>query len=376
MWKKTALSNLLGIATPIVQGPFGGGLSSTALLAIVSNAGGLGSFGAQHLEPAQIGPLVDELKQLTSRPFAINLWVSEQDSAAIGFTRDDFDRHVARLQPFYDELGIQKAEYPIRFGQSFPEQVEALLAAAPPVFSFVFGIPDPTIVAACRSKGIVTIGTATTADEAEALEAGGVDAIVATGLEAGGHRVSFLRTPEQSLTGGLVLIQLVRARVQVPVVAAGGIVTGRGVAGAMMLGADGVQIGTAFLACEESAASDPHRQKLWSEEAQRTVLTRGFTGRLARSIPNRFAVAMEAFANDLAPYPIQRWLTGTLRAAALAQGRADLISLWAGQAAPLLQYHRAGELFSSLVRETDEAFAWAATQAPSPTDPATSRQAE
>jgi len=364
MWKNNALSSLLGITTPIVQGPFGGGASSTALAAIVSNAGGLGSFGAQHLGPAQIGPLVSELKTLTSRPFAINLWVGDQDGAVAGFTRDDFDRHVARLQPFYDELGLQRPEYPNHFGQSFHEQFEALVEAAPPVFSFVFGVPDRRIIDVCRSRGIVTIGTATTADEAEALEAGGVDAIVATGLEAGGHRVSFMRTPEESLIGGLALIPLVRARVKVPVIAAGGIATGRGIAAAMMLGADGAQIGTAFLACEESGASAPHRQKLWSEEAQRTILTKCFTGRLARGIPNRFAVAMEAFAGDLAPYPIQRWLTGTLKAAAIAQDRADLTLLWAGQAAPLLQHRSAGELFSSLVRETEEAFGWAATQAP------------
>ena len=172
-----------------------------------------------------------------------------------------------------------------------------------------------------------------------------------------------MRTPEESLTGGLALIPLVRARVRVPVIAAGGIASGRGIAAAMMLGADGVQIGTAFLACEESGASAPHRRTLWSEEAQRTILTAGFTGRLARGIPNRLAGAMEAFADDLAPYPIQRWLTGTLKAAAVAQGRADLISLFAGQAAPLLRHRSAGALFSSLVRETDEAFGWAATQA-------------
>jgi nitronate monooxygenase len=159
----------------------------------------------------------------------------------------------------------------VRFGERFERQFEALLEVAPPVFSFVYGIPDAKILAACRARNIVTMGTIATVDEAVAMKRAGVDIIVATGFEAGGHRVSFLRSAEDSLTGTFALIPLVADRVSVPVVAAGGIAYGCGVAAPLTLGADGLQIGTAFPACNESAASNIHRNALFSEAAKQTI---------------------------------------------------------------------------------------------------------
>ncbi|MFD0739427.1 NAD(P)H-dependent flavin oxidoreductase [Lysobacter koreensis] len=371
MWNDTELSRRLGLRHPIVQGPFGGGLSSVELLAAVSEAGGLGSFGIHHLAPDAIRALDASIRARTSQPYALNLWVSNADLGGDALTAAQFEAGIARLRPYYDELGLPPPAMPPRYGEAFEAQVEALLEVAPPVFSFVFGIPSAEILEQCRRRGIATIGTVTTVDEALAMDAAGVDAIVATGMEAGGHRVSFLRSAEDSLTGTLALVPQVVDRVRAPVIAAGGIADGRGVAAALMLGARGVQVGTAFLACEESNASAVHRAALFSDQAKYTALTRAFSGRLARGIRNRFVedmrdgmgVAGLAHGTGFFPYPIQSWFTGSFKPAAVAQGRGDLISLWAGQAALLLRHRHARELFDSLVRDTGVALGQAGRQA-------------
>ncbi len=345
--KETRVSKKLDIKYPIIQGPFGGGLSSTKLLATVSNAGGLGSFGAHYLPPDEIKILCREILTLTEKPFAINLWVSDQDDNGLHMSRTDFEKTYVVLKPYFDELNLPKPEYPSRFGEKFTEQIEAILEVRPPVFSFVFGIPDVAILAECRRRNIITMGTAITPDEAMALDEAGVDIIVATGLEAGGHRVSFLKEAEKSLYGTLSLIPQTVDRVKAPVIAAGGIADLRGVKAALALGAEGVQIGTAFLATEESNASNLHRLKLFSPDARHTGLTRVYSGRLARGIENRMMLEHEVHA----PYPAQGWFTGIIKAEATKQGRTDLMSLWCGQSAPLIKYHNAEEVFKSLIIE-------------------------
>ena len=210
MWNETDATRLLKIAYPIVQGPFGGGLSSIDLTATVSNLGGLGSFGAHIFSPGQIRDIVACIRERTALPFAINLWVDNADPAMAAFDQASFDRHAARLRAHHAELGLDPPKYPDRFGQNFDEQVEALIEVAPPVFSFVFGIPSPRVLQACRSRGIRTIGNATTVAEARAIEAAGIDVVLASGAEAGGHRVSFLEPPERSLVGTFALIPQVR----------------------------------------------------------------------------------------------------------------------------------------------------------------------
>ncbi|MGH8077214.1 MAG: NAD(P)H-dependent flavin oxidoreductase [Lysobacter sp.] len=355
MWHDNDVSRRLKLRYPIIQGPFGGGLSSIDLLVAVSEAGGLGSFGIHHLPPDQIRELDANIRARTQKPYALNLWVSDHDAGGDGLTPQQFDAGVARYRRYYDELGISPpTAAPARFGQRFDAQVQAVLDVRPPVFSFVFGIPSADILDECRKRDIITIGTVTTLDEAIAMEQAGVDMMVATGFEAGGHRVSFLRPAEASLMGTFALIPQLADRVSIPVIAAGGIGDGRGIAAAMMLGAHGVQIGTAFLACEESSADPLHRAALFTDAARDTALTRAFTGRLARGIRNRFVEQMEAEGTAIFPYPIQRWFTASFRQAAVAQGRSDLLALWAGQAAPLLRHHRATELFDDLVRQTTD----------------------
>jgi nitronate monooxygenase len=352
MWKDTAVARHLGLAAPIVQGPFGSGLSAVDLVVAVSESGGLGSFGVHHLDGAGIRKVAGEIRARTQRPFALNLWIPLRDSDDPQI--DDARWNVAceLLRPYFTELKVPMPQRPARFGPRYQEQVETLLELAPPVFSFVFGVPAPGVLERCRRAGIATIGTATTPSEAKLLADAGVDMVVATGFEAGGHRVSFLQEPEDCLTGTMSLVPQVVDAVKVPVIAAGGMADGRGIAAALKLGASAAQIGTAFLACEESNAAPLHRAKLFSADARRTSLTRAFTGRLARSIHNEFIDAMRGQEPSFPTYPVHAWLTAQLRAAALATGRTDLVSLWSGQGAPLLRHRRARELFAWLVEDT------------------------
>lgn len=343
------LERRIGIRHPLVQGPFGGGLSTVELAATVSRLGGLGSYGAHILEPDGIEGLAADLRAATDKPFALNLWVSDHDPGGETLDREAFEAVWRVFEPFFSEYGIDRPEPPLRYHPRFEDQVEALIEARPRVFSFVFGIPERKILKACRSRDILTLGAATTLAEAEALEAAGVDLILATGFEAGGHRPAFLARPEDGLMGTLALTRLVAARLKTPVIAAGGIADRAGIAAARALGAQAVQLGTAFLACAESGTNDAHREVLFSPRAHHTVLTRAYTGRLARGIPNRVIEEMEKRTADLPPFPVQAWFLGHLKRAALAAGDEDFASLYAGQAASLLKHRRAADLMAELV---------------------------
>jgi nitronate monooxygenase len=231
-------------------------------------------------------------------------------------------------------------------------QLEAVLAAQPHVFSFAFGIPSPDILRQCRKRSIATIGSATSVEEARALDAAGVDAIVAVGFEAGGHAGSFLHTNERSLVGTLALLPQVVDAVRAPVIAAGGIADARGMLAALALGAQAARIGTAFLACEQSHAPTAHREELLSDAAKETALSRAISGRLARGLRNRLMDELTARVTDPAPYPIQSWFTESFRKAAIERGRSDLVGLEAGQIAPLLRHRDAAALIAEIVRET------------------------
>jgi len=349
MWTRTKAARRLGIEVPIIQGPFGGNFSTVALAAAVSNGGGLGSFGAQAYPAEDIRRIISELRAATGQPFNINLWISDRDAHDPARLAADFATQTHALRPWHDELGIEPPAFSEDAGESFERQVEAVLDARPPVFSFVFGIPPVEILQACKKRGIVTLGAATTVEEALAVESAGADFVLATGFEAGGHRPSFLKEAEDSLHGTLALVPRVVDAVRIPVIAAGGIADGRGIAAAMRLGAGAVQIGTAFLACEESGAAEFHRRHLLSGKAGDTTLTRAYTGRLARFIRNRF---IEETCGPTLPFPWQSHATAALKSAAIAHDRADLAALYAGQGAPLLRHHRADPLLRSLIEET------------------------
>ncbi len=352
-WNRNRLTEKLGIDYPIVQGPLGG-LSSQKLTAAVSNFGGLGSFGALSLSPEEIRNVISQIRSLTSKPFAVNLWVSMEDDAARTSDEGAFNRSLAPLASYFAELQSPRPQYkpysPIRF----EDQTRILLDEKVPVFSFIFGIPPKEILDECRAKGILTIGTATTPDEAVALQEARVDAIVASGFEAGGHRGSFLRAAEDSVTGTFSLVPRIADVVDVPVIAAGGIADARGVIAALALGAEAVQMGTAFLTCEESGASRIHREALMQRKAEFTGLTNAFTGRLARGIQNRLMSELKEERAEILPYPLQRILVRNLSIAAEAAGRADLMPLWAGQSANLSTCTEVSVFLNSLVGEVSE----------------------
>ncbi|WP_240506083.1 NAD(P)H-dependent flavin oxidoreductase [Thermoactinospora rubra] len=351
-WSSGRLEDLLDLDHPIVQGPFGGGLSTVALAAAVSEGGGLGSYGAHILQPGEITQLVRELKAATSRSFAVNLWVPQPEEAGLRAEAAD----IERLRPYFEELGLPLPEPGPPAIPSFDDQVDALLTAGPPAISFVMGVPPRRVVQEARRRGIVLIGTATTVEEAVALEEAGMQAIVASGSDAGGHRGAFLKPVTESLVGTFSLVTQVADAVSAPVVAAGGIADGRGVAAALTLGADAVQIGTGFLATAESGASALHKAALHGPEARTTVLTRLFSGRPARGIPNRLVRELAGAEGDVPPYPVQNALMLPLRRAAAERGLADFVNLWAGQAAPLAPRSSVADYLRTLVAQTTEIF--------------------
>lgn len=352
MWNKTRITKLLGIQYPIVQGPFGGGLSSVKLTSTVSNVGGLGSFGGQPFTAKEIVETCKEVRRFTNKPFNINLWVSDRDARLKTYGDGDYRKLTELFKPYFDELGLPVPERPSDLGPKFEEQIEAIFEAKPAVFSFVYGIPDSNVLEKCRKLGIKTLGTATTVDEAIALENAGVDAIVATGFEAGGHRVSFLKSPEDSLTGTMALIPQVADHVNIPVIAAGGIADARGIKAALNLGADAVQIGTAFLATNQSNAAQDHKDKLFSDDAKETTLTKIFTGRLSRGIKNKLTEELKNSEHLLAPYPLQSKFMGYLKAyPPTNSSNIHYKSYWSGQSASLLKHRDANDLMNALISE-------------------------
>ena len=336
------LETLFGIDAPIVLGPFGG-MSSIPLTASISEAGGLGSFGLYGYPGERIRETAAALRAATGRPFALNLWLPTGDEVEPGDT--DLAGARAAIAPLLGAAGVAPPPLPESFLPPLDEQLDAVWDAAPAALSVVFGVPAAETVAEAHRRGIRVVGTATSVAEAVALAAGGVDAIVASGAEAAGHRVSFLRRAEESLVGTVALVPQVVDAVDVPVIAAGGIADRRGVAAAFALGAAGVQVGSAFLRTRQSAASEAHRTALRAAADTDTVLTRAMSGRLARGIPNRAVRAIEE-ADAVAPFPAQNWLTAAFRAA--APNDADLISMWAGQAAGLSRSEDAEEVFAEL----------------------------
>jgi nitronate monooxygenase len=272
-----------------------------------------------------------------------------EDDSASNSDAGAFARSLSHLSGHIRDLGGTLPAYEPRVSIRFEDQVRILIDAKVPVFSFIYGIPPREILDECRAQGIITVGGATTPDEAIALEQAGVDVIAASGFEAGGHRGSFLLPAEESLTGTLSLVPQIADAVSVPVLAAGGIADARGIVAAFALGAEGVQIGTAFLASQESGASELHRNVLLSSTARRTGLTRGFTGRLARGIYNQLLEELNRPGVEILPYPLQRGLVKNLSVLAEEAGAPELLPLWAGQSASLSRESDAQTLLQKLV---------------------------
>jgi nitronate monooxygenase len=341
------LTSLLGIEHAIVGGPMAG-VNTPELVAAVSNAGGLGSIGCGMMEPAQIESSIQRIRELTDKPFAVNLFITPQPAA----DEAQILRMQARLARYRTELGLPRGKLPSAFAPDFAEQFDAVLAARVPVLSFTFGTLDVRRLAALHAQGAKVIGTASCVREARQLADLGCDAVVASGVEAGGHRPTFAVPADAAQVGLFALLPQVASAVDVPVVAAGGVMTAEQIAAALLLGAGGVQLGSALLRTPECGASAAYRVALAGIEDTSTRLTRAFSGRWARGVANRFMQEIDA-AGDIPEYPIQNRLTQDLRAAANAQGKSDYVSLWAGQAAGLATTEPAGEVVRRLQRELE-----------------------
>ena len=345
------LLNRLGIALPIVQGPMGGGPSTPELVATVSNAGGLGSLGAAYLTPQKITEAVRQIKALTGKPFNVNLFAGGH----ITKTEADPRPMLALLAEIHETLRLPPPVLPQLPPDPFPAQLEAVLDAAPPIFSFTFGIPDADAVARLRARGIATLGTATTVAEARLLAGAGVDAIVAQGAEAGAHRGTFAGSFESSLVPTLELVRGIHAAVRIPVIASGGLMDGRDIRHAMSAGASAVSLGTAFLTCPECGAPEAHKRAILDARKDTTVLTRAFSGRPARGIPNAFMARLAGKENIILPYPLQNMLTRAMRTAAAGRGDSGFLSLWAGTGVARARAMPAAALVARLVSEMNEA---------------------
>jgi nitronate monooxygenase len=342
-----ALLRRLGIEHPILLAPMAGSGGTPELAAAVSNAGGLGAWGGAYAKPDDIAASIRKIRQLTARPFNINLFAGGH----VTDHRIDPQPMLEIVAQVHTELGLPAPSLPPLAENPFAAQLDVVLAERPPVFSFTFGIPSVAEMAALKQRDIIVIGTATTAAEARVLAQLGVDAIVAQGAEAGAHRGTFAASFEESMVPLARLIRDIRADITVPVIASGGIMDARDVAGCLKEGAAAVQLGTAFLPCPESGAPPVHKQALLAAKKDTTVITRAFSGRPARGLSNRFIATVAGKEHTILPFRQQNDLTRPMRNAAGLKGIADLISLWAGQGVARSRAMPAADLVAALLEE-------------------------
>ncbi|HEY4217148.1 MAG TPA: nitronate monooxygenase [Gemmatimonadaceae bacterium] len=350
---QTSFTRALDLRHPIVQAPMAGANATPPeLVAAVSEHGALGFVGAAYMSPDEIRSTCRDIKSKTDRPFGVNLFVP----APLPAIPSADTRARGLVAAYHAELGIPAPAPPVAPKLNFDEQLDAALNSGARVFSTTFGALSPDRVAMLKARSIFVIGTATTVAEAVELERTGVDAIVAQGNEAGGHRGTFAAPFEESMIGGLALVPQIVDAVRVPVLASGGIMDGRGIVASLALGAAAVQMGTAFLACDECGVLPAYKDAIIDADAGQTRVTYAFSGRAARGIVNRFMRETEAAGDDaILPFPYQNDLTRAMRTAAAKQGRIEFLSLWAGQGAHLARRQSAAELIRRLASEMDVA---------------------
>ncbi len=352
MWRTNDLTRLLGIDLPIVQAPLGGGPGTPELTAAVCEAGAIGIIGAGYLDPAALEQAVRRTRELTARPFGVNLFLAPPPQ------RHEAAAARERLAAVAAELGLA-AELPDE-PRGLPDtsaQLDVLLHTDVRLVTFAFGAPSSDLVARLHDAGRLVAGTAQSADDARRLAGIGVDLVVAQGAEAGGHRGG-LGSGAGDVPGLVALVPAVVDAVDLPVMAAGGIADGRGVAAALALGAQAAALGTAFLRTAEAGTGAAYRQALAGADETSTVTTSAFSGRAARGLPNAYVRAFDDSDPVTVPdFPVMNYLSRPLRTAAAEAGTAEAQSLWAGQGVGLTRDIAAGELVAALVTETENSLA-------------------
>ena len=347
-----ALLDKLDLQLPVIQAPMAG-VSTPALAAAVSKAGALGSIGVGATNACGAAQMIAELRQLTDAAFNVNVFVHNPP-------RRDAARESAWLdamRPLFEDFAAEPPSSLATIYQSFADDddmLRVLVEQAPPVVSFHFGLPEEAKVKALRAAGCVLIATATSLEEALAANEAGMDAVVAQGFEAGGHRGVFDPAGADAQLGTLALTRLLVARSGLPVIAAGGIMDGQGVRAVLDLGAIAAQLGTAFIACPESAADEGYRAALQSDAAHQTIMTQAISGRPARCLRNRFTDWGQTATAATPDYPVAYDAGKALNGAARASGDWRFGAQWAGQGAPLSRSLPAADLVRTLQRELQE----------------------
>lgn len=348
MWPDRRILDLLDIEHPIVQAPMAAA-SNAELVAAVSEAGGLGSFGAAGTPPDRLRTTVQTIRQRTGRAFNVNLFAPRTEkfdrSARPG------PRLAARLEAYHAELDVGPVPEPGPLFGPAAEQLEVLIEEHVPIISFHFGA-DASMVERAHAAGARVLCSATTVAEAKTLEDMGIDAIIAQGCEAGGHRGTFAGDYRRALIGTMALVPQVADAVSVPVIAAGGIMDARGVVAALSLGASAVQMGTAFLGCPEAPIPEVYRASLEAAESEATTVTMAMSGTAARAIRNRYIEEVEALDEPLLPFPAQYSVSRDLRRVAAKRGVADFLAMWAGQGVGLIRQRPAAQLVRELAEES------------------------
>lgn len=351
-----AFLRALGIESPIIQAPMAG-VSTPEMAVAVSNAGGVGSIGAGGVDAETTRQMIAAVRSLTDRPFNVNVFCHRPATA-------DFEKEaawLARLAPEFARFEVKpppRLTEPYRSFLNDDAKLAVLLAERPPIVSFHFGLPGRDRIEALRAAGIILFATATNLEEAKLIAASGIDAIVAQGYEAGGHRGIFDPSATDDRLGTMALTRLLVQKLDVPVIAAGGIMDGAGIAASIMQGAAAAQLGTAFIGCPESAADAGFRAALFSAPARRSVMTSVISGRPARCLHNRFtAIGQKVEASEIPDYPIAYDAGKALNAAAKAAGDYGYGPHWAGQNAPLARALPAAELVACLGLEIEKALA-------------------
>ncbi|KMY31538.1 2-nitropropane dioxygenase [Lysinibacillus xylanilyticus] len=315
------LQTIFKTTSPIIQAPMAG-ITTPKFVAACAQEGILGSIGAGYLDGEQTKNFIQEVKKLTKKPFAVNLFVQEEPRIDI----DVLQKARMALQPFYDELGLSPVQS-VTSKEVFEEQVQAVLDENVAICSFTFGIPSADVIDRLKDNNVYVIGTATTLEEAKRVEQAGMQAVVLQGGEAGGHRGSF--TEPMQLIDLHDLLQQVVGQISIPIIAAGGIVTKEDVSNALAIGAQAVQIGTALLVADECEISPLYKNALLESKEQQTTITRAFSGKPARGLANGFTERMKDAV--VAPYPLQNDLTTTIRKESAKQGKGDNLSMWMGE---------------------------------------------
>jgi nitronate monooxygenase len=350
---ETPFTEMLGLAVPIIQAPMAGGPASPDLVAACSAAGALGSFGFAYMQPEEMKKQAAAVRTKTDRPLGINLF-----SATLPADIADDQQRAAldAVAAYFTELGLPVPE-PVRapYGPDFEAQLDAIAAIRPRVFTTHLSTLPPERIRSFKALGIAIGSSATCIAEAEKLESLGFDFVIAQGGEAGGHRGTYLRDPYEALTGTLALTRAVVRAVRVPVIAAGGIMDGAGIAAVLALGAQAAQMGTAFIPCPESGAPQAHKDALLAAREDITSITEKFSGKPARGLANRFMREMNSRDAAQLAFPAQNSVTGKLRAAAAKAGNPDFLALWAGQGLAMSRALPAAELIARLEAESIEA---------------------